>query len=665
MTLAIPDLDPGTDVIAAALAYARAGWYVLPVNRATKHPGSVLGKGWPAKSSRDPAQIAAWFAGSSDGLALHCGRSGAVVFDVDRPDLIPTELLDEIERAKPPMQTTRDGDERRGHYLFIQPEGRSIGNSGGKLGGTWGEVRGRNGIVVVAPTLHQKAAEGGRYRWVHTGPLPILGTTVAALLPDQTNPEDAVTDAEIEAFVARHTTAVRPELVEGVATSLRTAIEAGEGRHPSTVTAVCWALREAQAGLYSAHVVLAVLWPIFRDALRNEPSREPASEWRGIVSWAIGQAALDDSAATRERLTAEEPFGADAGDTPDAPRDPLDAMRAELLDTDGLDSIDDLTPLVKGVLSLDTIARVNGKSTHGKSFVVLDLSGHVGTGRAWHGHAVAQGEVIYLVAEGARGIRKRVRAWEKHYGVKMTGVRFLPRPVNVGSAQWSMLAQLMVEIRPVLIVIDTQARVTVGMNENDNSEMGMLVEHIERMRRATGACVLLVHHLGHAGEEGRGATSVKAALQTELLVERKERIVTLTNPKQKDDKDDLAVRFAMASIEVGHDADGYLVTSLVLLPETITTKVPVDWIQNATENQARILEVVAEHFPLVGGTKSEVRSTLKERFGEMKRTSFNRAWDSLVGKGYLTKNKGTARYVLASMQKLGTDDDKEGDANDL
>jgi hypothetical protein len=306
--LFVPDLAPDTDTISAALAYANAGWYVLPVQLASKHAGSVVGKNWPAKSNRDPHQIVAWFAGTDHGIALHCGRSGAVVFDVDRPDLMPAELDDEIRRTKPPMQSTRDNDDRRGHYVFAQPEGRSIGNGGGKLGGTWGEVRGRNGIIVVEPTPHAKAAEGGRYRWMQMGPVPVLGPAVASMLPDQTSVEDAATDAETTAFLARHTQSLRPELIAGVERRLREDIDNSAGRHPSALKAMCWAMREAQAGMYDACSALARLWPIFRDALRDEPGRQPEAEWRGIVAWAIGQAALDDAAATRARLTSEEPF---------------------------------------------------------------------------------------------------------------------------------------------------------------------------------------------------------------------------------------------------------------------------------------------------------------------------------------------------------------------
>ena len=75
VTLSIPDLDDGVDMLTAALAYADAGWYVLPVKRGTKDPGSVVGKHWQAQSSRDPRQIAAWFAGTDHGIVLHRGRS--------------------------------------------------------------------------------------------------------------------------------------------------------------------------------------------------------------------------------------------------------------------------------------------------------------------------------------------------------------------------------------------------------------------------------------------------------------------------------------------------------------------------------------------------------------------------------------------------------------
>ncbi|HWS93778.1 MAG TPA: bifunctional DNA primase/polymerase [Mycobacterium sp.] len=159
--LRVPDIAPDADTLTTALAYADAGWYVLPVKRGTKGPGSVVGKGWQHKSSRDPKVIAAWFAGVDHDIALHCGRSGAVVFDVDKPENVPPVLAKYL--ASVPFQSTRPDTPGRGHYLFLQPSGRTIGNGTGRLGGAWGEVRGLNGVIIAEPSFH---AEGGHYKWV-------------------------------------------------------------------------------------------------------------------------------------------------------------------------------------------------------------------------------------------------------------------------------------------------------------------------------------------------------------------------------------------------------------------------------------------------------------------------------------------------------------------
>jgi len=172
--LAVPRVGDDVDVLTAALAYTAAGWFVIPVKRGSKHPGSVVGKGWQHLSSREPDQLVAWWAGTDHGIALHVGRSGGVVLDVDAPDKMPAVVVDAVEATSPPYQSTRSDCPRRGHYLFAQPAGRILGNGTGRLGGAWGEVRGRNGVIVVAPSVHENAADGGRYWWGSIGPVPVL-----------------------------------------------------------------------------------------------------------------------------------------------------------------------------------------------------------------------------------------------------------------------------------------------------------------------------------------------------------------------------------------------------------------------------------------------------------------------------------------------------------
>ena len=313
--LVIPDLDPDGDTLTAALAYATAGWYVLPVRRGTKDPGSVVGKKWHAKSSRHPRQITAWFAGTDHDIALHCGRSGAVVFDADAPDKLPDVLRRHLVAA--PFQSTRPDVAGRGHYVFTQPPRRTLGNSTGRLGGGWGEIRGHNGVIIVSPSHH---ADGGRYRWESTGAVPVLPAEIAAQLDDASPAEDAVTDGAVAAFIADYRRSTRPAILHGWTSALHRHFQAGDSRHTSTVSVVTGAMKEARAGFFAAQEAIDALQPMFIDAVAQPPTSsrqgEPRtgataeSEWAGILAWAVGQAKgadLDDVRARTDKKMPESP----------------------------------------------------------------------------------------------------------------------------------------------------------------------------------------------------------------------------------------------------------------------------------------------------------------------------------------------------------------------
>lgn len=263
----------------------------------------------------------------------------------------------------------------------------------------------------------------------------------------------------------------------------------------------------------------------------------------------------------------------DAEDEQSAFQQRVAALNAELLDTHTLSEIPRLEPLVDGFLYVNTTARVNGASGAMKSFVLLDVAGHVGTGRPWRGRKVKQGTVVRLVAEGAAGEEKRVRAWEQHYGIPMENVLFLPRPVQAKNPEWDVLTAVCKLRNAALIICDTQARITVGVEENSAKEMGEFIDRVESMRIATGACVVLVHHQGVNGERGRGSTSVKGAMQTELRVSREgkglaDTRITVISDKQKDDEEaeDLVFALEQQVIKGMAKEDGTPITSVVLVP---------------------------------------------------------------------------------------------------
>lgn len=318
--LRVPSVTADQSTLAAALAYAAAGWYVGPVDgrltgTAGKNPGSILGKHWQMKTSRDPQVITAWFAGTDHRVFLHAGRSGAVVFDVDQPDRLHPAIRQAIHQYQPPWQSTRPDQEGRptdrGHYLFLQPEGRRLGNALGKLASGWGEIRGVNGVIIVAPSDHP---EGGRYTWQHSGPVPMLPGYLATQLPDAHNTEDAATDAQVTAFLTGHgeTEAARPELLDIHIAAYRKTVNAGESRHNTMVGHVVGAMKEAAAGLLDGRTSADTLEAIYLPDIsqtgtgpKQGGARTPAaaaSEWAGILAWAVAQAAAADPADTRQRV---------------------------------------------------------------------------------------------------------------------------------------------------------------------------------------------------------------------------------------------------------------------------------------------------------------------------------------------------------------------------
>ena len=164
----VPDVSGAQSVGEAMLAYAEAGFYVLPVDPTRdggKNPGSLLGSNWPTQSTTDPGLIKVWAkAWPNANIAIHTGRSGVTVFDVDNPDelggILATALYSGVGTA---YQSTRTDNPARGHYLFANPEGRVFGNSRGTLGSEWGDVRGSNGVIIVQPSKHNLPE--GTYTW--------------------------------------------------------------------------------------------------------------------------------------------------------------------------------------------------------------------------------------------------------------------------------------------------------------------------------------------------------------------------------------------------------------------------------------------------------------------------------------------------------------------
>jgi hypothetical protein len=311
--LSIPAITADDASLSAALKYAKGGFYIGPAKAGTKNPGSILGKGWQHKTSRDPQVIASWFAGTDHDVFLHAGRSGALAFDVDHPENLAPAIQQAIKQHWPPYQSTRPDEPGRGHYIFQVPKGRRFSNSLGDLGNGWGELRGENGVIVVKPSRH----DSGEYDWQMTGPVPVLPGYLASQLPDAIDASEAATDAEVAAFLGEHRGSERPELLDIQIAAWQKKITAGDSRHGTVMGHIAGAMKEAAAGLYDAKLAADTFQSIFEPAVMKEPispkqgkARSLAaarSEWQGILAWAVAQGIASDPAETIARVAKEVP----------------------------------------------------------------------------------------------------------------------------------------------------------------------------------------------------------------------------------------------------------------------------------------------------------------------------------------------------------------------
>ena len=220
---------------------------------------------------------------------------------------------------------------------------------------------------------------------------------------------------------------------------------------------------------------------------------------------------------------------------------------AEITD---LEDLEDPEPLIHGFLHKDTLVRTFGPPKSLKSFVTLDMAACVSLGIDWQGAPTVKARVLYIVAEGGRGMRKRKQAWNRHHGADMA-VEFYPRPVQISDRE--QMHDLIAYCRVTgveYVIFDTQARCTVGVNENDNTEMGEIVSALDVLKQQTGACVHLVHHsVGNNDNKARGATAFDGAVDAEFAVKRDQgdkTLVSLVSKFQKDDAeaDDVKMRTA-------------------------------------------------------------------------------------------------------------------------
>lgn len=272
--------------------------------------------------------------------------------------------------------------------------------------------------------------------------------------------------------------------------------------------------------------------------------------------------------------------------------------------------------LIKGVLYRNTLTAVIGAAGSGKTFFVNDLAFHVAAGLDWRGHKVKHAGVLYIALEGAAGIANRIAALRRHHNAYGDG-EAPPPEFNLSVATLDLLNDPDAPQRAIrtalaldnvgLVVIDTLARVMPGGDENSSMDMSRIIQALDTIREATGACILIVHHTGkNAAMGARGHSSLRAALDTEMEVTKLDngpRTAKIT--KQKDGMDGTEFSFNLHVVDLGQDEDGDAITSCICEPAdsvptqrkvTGQTKVALDLLKEAIGQDGKI-PPASNHIP--------------------------------------------------------------------
>ena len=259
-----------------------------------------------------------------------------------------------------------------------------------------------------------------------------------------------------------------------------------------------------------------------------------------------------------------EPAEADA-----APDKREEAGEPDVLD--GVDMARDAKApvyLINQILESEAMGILGGASMTYKSFLALRMAYSIATGCPFFGHETfKQGSVLYVCGEGKGGVSRRWRALTKKYGDAPKGSFMLYNRSTAFKSGICMqrLADTIDRLKPSLVIFDTFASLSGGVEENSTTEVALALANIRKV--CGDASVLVVHHYGKNAALGlRGASNFLNDVDFAYECVRPELIpvATFTCLKTKDGEFFHPMDFTGSSVPLGlYDQTGKEVYSLV------------------------------------------------------------------------------------------------------
>jgi hypothetical protein len=383
-----------------------------------------------------------------------------------------------------------------------------------------------------------------------------------------------VTDAECDPRLIVEVNSFEDLRQYGLPADLRALIinghEAGEDRSDKLFHAACWMIRCGVPTGAVAGVLLNSDWLI------GEHVREHKA--RPVEVYAMRQAIRAMRSVSEQRHEEFSEFE-DLADEwlqneliPVEPEDLSKPPRFKRYSIMELIDLPDPIWTVEGLLLERSFAMLYGAPKSFKTFCALDMALCIATGIPFHGHAVKQGTVTYIAAEGNPGeTRYRVLVWCREHNIS-------PHSLD-GKFKLVINAVHLDDIKEVreflatdpdpsdVVVVDTVNRAMMG-DESSTKDMTAFVRGGDALRKAMQAAILAVHHSGVNSDRERGSTALRAAVDTRIKVSKSNGVVTFHLEDQRAGPDGEKMYFQPVLMPVrGTDGPESIVLRLMEKPK--------------------------------------------------------------------------------------------------
>lgn len=559
----VPPADPapagGVTVrkVDAALAWAAKGYRIFPCHPdtpATVANGDVkkpIWKGWTDWASSDPAQIAAWWQDHEWNIGVLC--DGMVVIDLDiksgRDGMRSwLELHGDFDTLT--VRTPSGGF----HAYYV---GANVAINQGALGRGL-DVRSYHGYVLAPGST----VGGVPYTIEIDQPMAQVPPAVLARCKPPGEKK-----ANAHATLVEEDT---PLAIERAKAIVAKAPLVGEGElSDAAFKLACKVRDQGISETMCAEIMLP--WGVLSGVVGGDLeyrignaynyAQNPAGIRHPVVQWG---GAIDVPPPSDEDVAAGQ-----AKDT--AKRAERSGLR--LLSVAECAAAPPRSYVVKGLIAAGQLGGIIGEPGAGKSVIAPSIAYAAAQGRHTFGLRTKAGPVIYAACEDEAGMQQRIAALRKRHGDApgfhlAIGIKSL---MDHEGGDLARLQQMVEDLRPSLIIIDTFAAAFPGLRENEAESMGLAVAALRTLTRL-GAAVVIVHHTPKGGGSPRGHGALNGALDMSVMVAdsaEAQGVIEGQLQKNRNGPCTFALAFRIEAETFGVDADGDTITAPVCAELTV------------------------------------------------------------------------------------------------